>query len=514
MDRIPFEVARAALERVFGYPDFRGRQSEAVRAILEGRDVLVLMPTGGGKSLCFQVPALVLPGLTIVVSPLISLMKDQVDALVARGVPAALLNSTLGVTESEAVLTRLRSGQLRLLYVAPERFNATSFQGLLPSLDISLLAIDEAHCISQWGHDFRPAYRRLGAVRAALRCPCIALTATATPDVRTDIQAQLRLRSPLVLAGGFDRTNLEWHVLAAPDARWKDRALVALLKRQRDGAIVVYAPTRKSVDALADFCTARGLRASAYHAGIPAPERQRLQEGFMRDEPRIMIATNAFGMGVDKPNVRLVVHYTMAGNLEGYYQEAGRAGRDGAPARCVLLHSPGDALLHEFMIDQSQPPQEIVRAVYAALLAQAGADDMVRCEPRALATTAREAAKAEVNENQVASVLRRLAAARIVEGRDTGPWRLLDRSPSPRLDWSEVRAGREREQRRLAAIVGYVETRECRRAFVLRYYGENPPARCTACDTCLGSARPILPGWPPARSPRRPLLSLWKTLTA
>jgi ATP-dependent DNA helicase RecQ len=492
-----YETARAALARVFGYPDFRGRQPEAVRAVLAGRDVLVLMPTGGGKSLCYQVPALVLPGLTIVVSPLISLMKDQVDALVRRGVPAALLNSTLTSAQAEEVLRRARERTLRLLYVAPERFNATSFRTLLPTLDIALLAIDEAHCISQWGHDFRPAYRQLGAVRAALSCPCIALTATATPEVRADIQAQLQLRTPLLLAGGFDRANLEWHVLAAPDAAWKDRALVALLKRMPEGAAVVYAPTRKAVDALADFCTTRGLRASAYHAGIAAPERQRLQEAFMRDEPRIMIATNAFGMGVDKPNVRLVVHYTMAGNLEGYYQEAGRAGRDGAPARCVLLHSPGDALLHEFMIDQSQPPQEVVRAVHAALLAQAGTDGMVRCEPRTIATSA----KGEVNENQVGAVLRRLAGAGIIEARgDTGPWRVLDRSPSPRLDWTAVRAGREREQRRLAAMVGYVETRACRRAWVLRYYGEDPAPTCSGCDSCLGAAGAVLAGWAPART--------------
>ncbi|HSJ15859.1 MAG TPA: ATP-dependent DNA helicase RecQ [Longimicrobiales bacterium] len=498
-----YEAARAALERVFGYPDFRGRQPDAVRAVLAGRDVLVLMPTGGGKSLCYQVPALVLPGLTIVVSPLISLMKDQVDALVRRDVPAALLNSTLAPAQAEDVLRRARNRELRLLYVAPERFNATSFRTLLPSLDVTLLAIDEAHCISQWGHDFRPAYRQLGAVRDALGCPCVALTATATPEVRDDIQAQLRLRDPLVLAGGFDRANLDWHVLPAPDAAWKDRALVALLKRQRDGAVVVYAPTRKTVDALADFCTVRGLRASAYHAGITPPERQRLQEAFMRDEPRIMIATNAFGMGVDKPNVRLVVHYTMAGNLEGYYQEAGRAGRDGASARCVLLYSPGDALLHEFMIDQSQPPQQVVRAVHAALLAAAGADGMVRSEPRSLAT----AAPGDVNENQVGAVLRRLAGAGIIEARsDAGPWRLLDRSPVPRLDWHAVRNGREREQRRLAAMLGYVETRDCRRGYVLRYYGEEPAQRCTGCDRCLGKAGAVLPGWAPARAARAPRL--------
>jgi ATP-dependent DNA helicase RecQ len=291
-------AARAALARVFGYPDFRGRQAEAVAAVLHGRDLLVLMPTGGGKSLCFQVPALLLPGLTLVISPLISLMKDQVDGLVQA---------------------RARAGELRLLYVAPERMDSSAFQSLLGELKISLLAVDEAHCISQWGHEFRPAYRRLGRLRAQLQCPCVALTATATPPVRGDIMAQLGLREPLVLAGGFDRPNLSWHVLPAPTAAWKDRALVALLKRQREGAIVVYAGTRRVVDTLADYCNGCGIPAAAYHAGMPPPERLRLQDAFMGNHVRVIFATTAFGMGVDKPDVRLVVHYTLSSSLEGYY---------------------------------------------------------------------------------------------------------------------------------------------------------------------------------------------------
>ena len=490
------DLARAELLRYFGYPDFRGRQPEAVQAVLERRDVLVLMPTGGGKSLCFQIPALLLPGLTLVVSPLISLMKDQVDALIRRGIPAALLNSSLTAAECDVVLERARAGSLKLLYIAPERFDSAAFRTLLPTLDVSLLAVDEAHCISQWGHDFRPAYRRLGAVREELGCPAVALTATATPEVRDDIVAQLQLRDPLVLAGGFDRPNLAWHVLAAPDAQWKDRALTALLRRQRHGAIVVYAATRKAVDALADLCNACGIPAAAYHAGIEAAERQRLQDAFMTDAVRVMVATTAFGMGVDKPDVRLVVHHAMSASLEGYYQEAGRAGRDGGPATCVLLHAPDDALLHEFMIDQSQPAADVVRAVHAAFLEKAGEDGMVRCEPRQLA----RATAVPANEKQVEAIARRLRSAGILEARrDEGPWRVVDaRVPAP-LDWAAVHRGRQREQRRLAAMVGYVGVRGCRRRYVMDYYGQEYPSRCDGCDHCLGDAGAILPGWAPRR---------------
>ena len=490
-------AARAALARVFGYPDFRGRQAEAVATVLHGRDLLVLMPTGGGKSLCFQVPALLLPGLTLVISPLISLMKDQVDALCRRGVAAALLNSTLSTEESALVQARARAGELRLLYVAPERMDSSTFQSLLGELRISLLAVDEAHCISQWGHEFRPAYRRLGRLRAQLECPCVALTATATPPVRVDIMEQLGLREPLVLAGGFDRPNLSWHVLPAPTAAWKDRALVALLKRQREGAIVVYAGTRRVVDALADYCNGCGIPAAAYHAGMAPPERLRLQDAFMGNHVRVIFATTAFGMGVDKPDVRLVVHYTLSSSLEGYYQEAGRAGRDGAPARCVVLHAPADALLHEFMIDQSQPDAEIVRAVCAALVRLAGPDDLVQADFRTLAA----AATVTVNEKQAEAVVRRCRAAGLLEARrDEGPWRLRTRADPPPLDWAEVRAGRLREQHRLAAMQGYLAERGCRRRYLLRYYGEEAPERCQGCDRCLGEAGTLLPGWSPARS--------------
>jgi ATP-dependent DNA helicase RecQ len=367
--RPTLDQARALLREHFGYPDFRGRQPEAVAGALAGRDVLVLMPTGGGKSLCYQIPALALPHLTLVVSPLISLMLDQVDALQAAGVPAAFVNSTLSAAEVDARLDAAEQGRLKLLYLAPERFDSPRFRDRLARLRVSLLAVDEAHCISQWGHDFRPSYLRLGEARVALGCPAIALTATATPEVRRDIERELRLRDPVVVTGGFDRTNLRWQVRAARDEAEKDRLFLETLRnRPQDGVSIAYASTRRAVDTLADLLNRTGIRAAGYHAGIAGSERRRLQDAFMAEEAGVIVATNAFGMGIDKPNVRLVVHYHLPGSLEGYYQEAGRAGRDGEMSDCVLVYSPRDRLTHEFMISQAHPPRAVVEAVHEAVL--------------------------------------------------------------------------------------------------------------------------------------------------
>jgi ATP-dependent DNA helicase RecQ len=464
--------ARAVLERYFGYPDFRGGQTAAVEGVLSGRDVLVLMPTGGGKSLCFQVPALTRAGLTIVVSPLISLMKDQVDALQSIGVPAALINSTLPRDEAQATLAAARAGQLKLLYVAPERFDSDTFRSELPALGVTLLAVDEAHCVSQWGHDFRPSYLRLGQVREELQCPVVALTATATPGVRADVTRQLHLHDPVVVVKGFDRPNLSWRVLGAPDRAAKDALLLRLLREQRDGTSIAYAPTRKAVDSLTDMLRAAGLSAVAYHAGMSAKDRDRVQNMFMNEEARIVVATCAFGMGIDKPNVRLVVHYAMSGSLEAYYQEAGRASRDGARGECVLLYAVGDRQVHDFMIDQTHPPRELIEAVVTLLSNEVvlRSHDCAQIVARGLAIAPRQA-------DAVVRILGRQSVLR-----DDGDGSLvLDGI----IDWNDALARRRHELTRLDAMEGYARARECRRGYILRYFGDpDAMSNCGDCDNC------------------------------
>jgi ATP-dependent DNA helicase RecQ len=382
--RPTLDQARAVLRERFGYPDFRPGQERAVDAVLAGKDTLVILPTGGGKSLCYQVPALVLPGLTVVVSPLISLMKDQVDALLGRGLPAAFINSTLTSSEVASRMAKAQRGELRMLYVAPERFDVPGFAERVKAMGVSLLAVDESHCISEWGHDFRPSYLRIRDVRTRLGDPpTIALTATATPEVRRDIATQLALRSPETIITGFDRTNLSYHVVRTRTDDDKDVALVRTL-REHEGLAVVYAATRRSVERIAGVLESARIRAVAYHAGLDDSHRREVQESFMNEEVRVIVATNAFGMGIDKPNVRVVVHHAMPGTLEAYYQEAGRAGRDGKPSTCVLLHAFQDRFTHEFFIKSAYPERKLVETLHETLRRHADDKGVVQLEPGAL----------------------------------------------------------------------------------------------------------------------------------
>jgi ATP-dependent DNA helicase RecQ len=390
-----------ALERYFGYDSFRPLQREIVRASLDGDDVLALLPTGGGKSLCYQLPALIAPGLTLVISPLIALMKDQVDGLLANGVAATFLNSSLDARTAGERIAALDRGDYRLLYAAPERIVLPEFQAQLQRWNLRHIAVDEAHCVSEWGHDFRPEYRQIASLRERFPgVPVAAVTATATQRVRDDIERYLRLRSPRRFAGGFDRPNLRYAIFEKRDPFAQ---LLTFCQARAAESGIVYVASRQSAEGLARRLSAAGISALPYHAGMTPTQRSRNQELFVRDEVRAICATIAFGMGIDKPNVRYVVHYDVPKNVEGYYQETGRAGRDGLPSDCALLFSGGDAAKQRHFIAQIEDAGE-----------------------------------------------------------------------------------RERANRLLRGILDFVAIPGCRRAFLLRYFGDaNVAEECGNCDNCL-----------------------------
>lgn len=351
----------------YGFNSFRPGQEKVIDNVLAGKSTVVIMPTGGGKSLCYQLPALVLDGITIVISPLIALMKDQVDSLNKIGVPATFINSSISLTEGLERIEGVKNGAYRLLYIAPERFYNKEFINSLKDLKVSLFAIDEAHCISAWGHDFRPSYLKLREAIDYLNNPAVlALTATATPEVREDIIKQLDLKNPESVITGFSRPNLQFGAVKASDSQ-KPRLVLDAISSVPDGSGIIYVGTRSRVDELLGVLLENNIEAVSYHAGMDAEDRKWVQENFMSGKAKVIVATNAFGLGIDKRDIRFVIHYDMPGTVEAYYQEAGRAGRDGKPSFCLLLYSSRDRYLQEFFIKGDNPPPEIILDIYEAL---------------------------------------------------------------------------------------------------------------------------------------------------
>lgn len=461
--------ARALLERHFGYPAFRPGQRDVVASILAGRDVLAVLPTGAGKSVCFQVPALALGGLTVVVSPLISLMEDQVAAANARGIPAASLHSALRPDERHQTLSRIAQGALRLLYLSPERLVRAAPELRRIGASPSLLAIDEAHCISEWGDDFRPSYRALRRARYLLGEPqTVALTGSATPRVREDIAEAVSLgrvggrrrRAAAVHVGSFDRPNLWFGAIRVRDDRERLERLLALLEAV-DGLALVYAPTRRSTERVAAAVRRAGYRTACYHAGLEAERRSAVLQAFLRGGLDVVVATCAFGMGIDKPDVRLVAHWVAPPTPESYYQEAGRAGRDGRASRCVVLWHPDDAEIHRRQLDVTFPAPRLVERAWA--------DPSVR---------------ARLPRGVIASVDRLRTELRPELGRP---------------DWTAVSHRRRHAEARLAVMKAYLQGGGCRRSRLVGYFGERL-VRCAGCDRC--GERSVAPRLPRAAADR------------
>jgi len=496
-----------ALKQYFGFDDFREGQEETIRRVLEGDHTLLVMPTGSGKSLAYQLPALLLPGLTLVISPLISLMKDQVDGLVEAGIAAAYLNSTLPSREINRRVRAMLEGDLKILYIAPERLRNRQFTQALAKVEVSLLAVDEAHCISQWGHDFRPDYLQIGPTWQAMGKPTLlATTATAAPKVQKDTLELLGLQSTHAIVTGFNRPNLTFRAKYAPDNYTRMETLEALLKNL-DGSAIIYAATRRNTEEVSDYIRqATGIAAGFYHGGMDKNLRHQIQNDFMSDRIKIVVATNAFGMGVDKPNVRLVAHYNMPGTMEAYYQEAGRAGRDGLPAECVLLFSPDDQGLQEWMIQSDTPTYDDLHQLYNLLAYAADGGNVHAHYYELQENTGLHPVKLRValSELELAGLLYHL-------GNQSGYHSWKVQPFSERALRERARAIARRAEIRLALLdkmLEYVHLNTCRRQYLLNYFGDSAPPKSPRC--CDNHGQDAIEDLPKAVTPQEwyPLIIL------
>lgn len=491
---LPSSDLAAALERHFGFSAFRPGQEAVVASVLAGTSSVAVMPTGAGKSLCYQLPALLLPGTALVVSPLVALMKDQVDSLQARGVPATFINSSIDDGEKARRIDAMRRGEFKLVYVAPERFRSSAFLDALAQVQLSLYAVDEAHCISQWGHDFRPDYTRLGQVRWILRPPrTLALTATATPEVRDDIVRVLRLKDPRVSVAGFDRPNLFFEVVKVANEHEK---LSRIVQAAGTGGGVVYCATRRDVEKVAAMLDDRGIRSLAYHAGMDDDDRRRVQDAFMERDDAVVCATNAFGMGVDKPTIRFVAHFAIPKAIEAYYQEAGRAGRDGEAARAFLLFNHADVYLQERLIEANHPSPTLLADVWKKLVSLGSGEHAI--------TERQLAAAASASPLQVGAALKALERAGHVFRTPRG-LTIADGAAAAdlRVDVETIATRRERELAMLRRMAGYAYHTACRRKYLLGYFGDEPEG-CSGCDVCSGpTPEPKVEATAPGRGSRR-----------
>ena len=480
-----------ALEQHFGFTAFRPVQDEIVAAVYDKRNVLGIMPTGGGKSLCYQLPALMRDGVALIVSPLISLMKDQIDVLVERGLPATFINSSVDAAEQGRRIQGMVDGEYKMVYIAPERFRNRRFVEQLGQVEISFVAVDEAHCVSQWGHDFRPDYLKIGAFLRKLGRPQVCgFTATATPEVRKDIVEFLQLEDPAVFVTGFGRPNLSFRVFHAAKRADKYSRISELIEKEKKG--IIYCATRKRVDEVAERLTTWEIPHVAYHGGLDDRIRERQQTDFMQGKVDVAVATNAFGMGIDRSDIRFVAHFDLPGSVEAYYQEAGRAGRDGLPAVCELLYNYADRKTQDFFIDGVNPTPDTIREIYAYLRSEAlpGTEVYISIEDIAEGISLR-------NNMQVGSALKALADKQYIERFDVPGSRIRGtRLAQPEttahdieLDTARILEKRRRDESKLESMIAYANSMGCRQVWMRQFFGEKTAETCGVCDECRQNNR-------------------------